>query len=56
MKLKNLIQPGLFIIALSILIQSCGGREVKEAADLVLTNAVIATMDESNPSDRKSVV
>ncbi|MBS3944400.1 MAG: amidohydrolase [Melioribacter sp.] len=40
----------MFIIALSILIQNCGGKEVKEAADLVLTNAVVATMDESNPS------
>lgn len=50
MKLKNLIRHGMFIIALSILIQSCGGKEVKEAADLVLTNAVVATMDESNPS------
>jgi len=50
MKLKNLIRHGMFIIALSILIQNCGGKEVKEAADLVLTNAVVATMDESNPS------
>lgn len=50
MKLKNLIRSGLFIIALSILNQSCGGKEVKEAADLVLTNAVVATMDESNTS------
>ncbi len=50
MKLKNLVRTSLLIIALSILIQSCGGKEVKEAADLVLTNGVVATLDESNPS------
>jgi hypothetical protein len=44
------MQSVLLIISLSILIQCCGGREVKEAADLVLANAVVATMDDSNPS------
>lgn len=45
MKLKNLIILSIFSI---IILQSCGGKEVRESADLVLTNAVVATMDESN--------
>lgn len=50
MKLKKLIRLLLINFSLIVLFQSCGGRDVKEAADLVLANAVVATMDESNPT------
>lgn len=50
MKLKNLIFIILLNLIFLISFQSCGGNKVKEAADLVLINGVIATMDDSNPS------
>lgn len=55
MKSNNFLKSIFMIIAVLILFQSCGGREVKDAADLVLTNAVVATMDELNP-DAEAVV
>lgn len=50
MKLQSRLFPVLVSIVLPIFFQSCGGKEVKEAADLVLTNGIIATLDESTPA------
>jgi hypothetical protein len=50
MKLKNLIIIILVSLIIPISFQSCGGKEVKDAADLVLINGVIATMDDSSQS------
>lgn len=50
MKLKSLIIIILLNLILLISFQGCGGNKVKEAADLVLINGVIETMDDSNPS------
>lgn len=50
MKLKGLIIIFLLNLIVIISLQSCGGNKLKVAADLVLVNGVIATMDDSNPS------
>jgi predicted amidohydrolase YtcJ len=49
MKIKIIFVILSLIISL-FFIQSCGGKEVKEHADLVLINGVVATMEDSNPS------
>lgn len=38
----------MILLSVSVLI-SCGEKKVKEPADLVLTNGIIATMEEANP-------
>lgn len=50
MKLKNIFTVLICISILVFTIQSCGGKEVKEPADLVFLNGVIETLDESNPT------
>ncbi|MDQ7816517.1 MAG: amidohydrolase [Melioribacteraceae bacterium] len=50
MKLKSLIQFVFVNLILIISLQGCGGKEMKDSADLVLINGVIATMDDSSPS------
>jgi len=51
---KTIKKISLFIILVATffcsIIISCGGVEVKEAADLVLFKGVVATVDEANPT------
>jgi predicted amidohydrolase YtcJ len=50
MNLKNTLKGTLSLTVL-LLIQSCGGKEVvKNPADLVLINGIIATVEDDNPA------
>ncbi|MCX6169564.1 MAG: amidohydrolase [Ignavibacteriales bacterium] len=40
---------GIVALIIILLIQSCGGKEVENPADLVLINGVIATINDANP-------
>ncbi len=49
MNLKNILIAAFSLTAL-FLTQSCGDKEVKNSADLVLINGVVATIDDMNPA------
>lgn len=49
MNFKNLL-IGIISLIIILSIQSCGGKEVENPADIVLINGVIATVDDENPT------
>ena len=49
MNFKNILTTVLSLVML-IFIQSCGGKIVKNPADLILINGVVATLDDANPT------
>ncbi len=49
MNFKNILTTALSLMML-IFIQSCGGKIVKNPADLILINGVVATLDDTNPT------
>ncbi|MEW6701208.1 MAG: amidohydrolase [Bacteroidota bacterium] len=46
----NYLRVVFVFIIVSLFIQSCRGKIVKEKADLVLINGIVATVEESNPA------
>lgn len=46
----NYLRVVFVFIIVSVLIQSCGGKVVKEGADLVLIDGIIATVEDDNPT------
>ncbi len=49
MNFKNILTT-VFSLTILIFIQSCGGKVVKNPADLILINGIVATLDEINPT------
>ncbi len=49
MNFKNILTTALSLMML-IFIQSCGGKIVKNPAELILINGVVATLDDTNPT------